>query len=110
MKLTIVSNLPESVTKGSPHYVFVAHDGFTPINATARNWLEIEALRTFIRLVNERQKPGSLLPAAPVSALPLQAFLPNGLRILETSLRDFLQANQDRIHAPEIVFDLRVYH
>ncbi len=99
------------------HILLIAEQGFSMLDMYGNKRFEIAQvlLQKFADQVNDRDDTGTLYPKAPISAIPrrfMRNIPPEGVATLlpefERHVREFFEANRNRIHASRILVDLHV--
>jgi hypothetical protein len=91
------------------HVLTYAEIGFSPLSIHAERFgIGREVVAEFSKRVNERAEIGSLLPFAPISAVPRKLVRDShDIDALASCIGDFLRANRDTIKARHVIFDFR---
>jgi hypothetical protein len=91
------------------HILTYAEEGFSPLSIYSQSYgLDSTVIKEFAEAVNQRDEAGSLLPRAPISAVPrplIREFRPESKAALHHVLNDFLDANRRYMHARIIIID-----
>jgi hypothetical protein len=99
------------------HILTVAEAGFSMLDIYGRlqHGLDIDVLRRFADRLNERNEAGTLHPHAPISAVPRCLFReqadcrdPAAVNDLKRHIAEFLVANENTIHAQQLLIDFHV--
>ncbi|MDS4025787.1 MAG: hypothetical protein RKO25_02160 [Candidatus Contendobacter sp.] len=99
------------------HILTVGEAGFSMLDGYARHHhgIDIQIIQRFADKINQRDESGSLYPKAPISAIPRRFFrdiseneIPNHLDDFKHHIKEFIEANRNKIHARKILIDFHV--
>jgi hypothetical protein len=109
MKIVKRQDAPKSVQKGKYHILTFAETGFAMLNFYGETFgIDRDTLENFSKQANRKDESGSLHPKAPISIVPRRYIRDlQDVEKLTEQIIEFLQVNQQTIHAKKILFDFR---
>jgi hypothetical protein len=114
MEITVITIDRFSPIDKGCHILTYAEEGFSPLSIYSQSYnLDATVIKEFAEAVNQRDESGSLLPGAPISAIPRRLIREYGPEVepaLRDALKDFLKANRQHIHAKKIIIDFGTPH